>query len=45
MENIFNNKNKTSEEKNIFLKNLESNVIDRKKALENYNKIINKDNK
>lgn len=41
--NIFNKSE--DNERNSFLKNLESNVVDKKVSLEHYNEIINKNNK
>lgn len=41
--NLFNNSE--DNERNSFLKNLESNVVDKKVSLEHYNEIINKNNK
>lgn len=41
--NLFNNSE--DNERNSFLKNLESNVVDKKASLEHYNEIINKNNK
>lgn len=41
--NLFNKSE--DNERNSFLKNLESNVVDKKVSLEHYNEIINKNNK